>query len=132
VSEYNLPEQCRYTREDEWVLDSGEDRYLVGITDYARQQLGDIVFVELPDVGTALEAGTAYGVIESVKAVSDLLSPIAGSVIEVNDNVEETPEVLSDESYGENWLIAIRPNADDPMADLLTAAQYQAFIDERE
>jgi len=131
VSEYNLPEQCRYTREDEWVLDSGDGRFLVGITDYARQQLGDIVFVELPEVGSEFAVGAAFGVIESVKAVSDLLCPIAGSVTEVNDNLEENPEILSDDSYGENWLIALQSSSDDPMAGLMTAQEYQSFIDER-
>ena len=132
MSDYNLPEQCRYTRDDEWVLDSGEGRFLVGITDYARQQLGDIVFVELPEVGSELAAGATYGVIESVKAVSDLFCPLAGTVTEVNDNLEENPEILSDECYGENWLITLQPSDDDPMAALMTAEEYQAFIKERE
>jgi glycine cleavage system H protein len=131
VSEYNLPEQCRYTRDDEWVLDTGEDRYLVGITDYARQQLGDIVFVELPEIGARLRAGDSFGVIESVKAVSDLYAPISGQVVEINPELADRPESVNESCYTEGWMLSVNPSDASDFEGLLDADGYRRHVDER-
>jgi len=130
VADYNLPEENRYSKDDEWIR-LEDDRFVVGVTDYAQQQLGDVVFVELPDVGSRYEVGQAYGVIESAKAVSDLYSPISGEIVEVNGDLEEAPESVNEDCYGVGWLIKISP--DDPSAGkaLMDASAYLAYIDER-
>ena len=107
MADTEIPGDLRYSREDEWArLEDG--RVFIGVTDYAQQQLGDVVFVELPEVGSSYQVGQPFGVIESVKAVSDLFSPIAGEVIEVNGELEDAPEKVNEECYGGGWLIALR------------------------
>lgn len=130
MSEYDLPDDCRYTEDDEWVRRE-EDRALVGITDYAQQQLGDIVFVELPEVGAELSQGDAFGVIESVKAVSDLYAPVSGSVVAVNEELEEQPEAVNQSCYEDGWLIALDPSDLDEFDALMDATGYRKYIDER-
>jgi glycine cleavage system H protein len=117
------PDDRRYTAEHEWIKPEG-DSYLVGITSFAQDQLGDIVYVELPKVGDRVEAGKAFGVIESVKTASDLYAPVSGEVIEVNSSLVEQPQAVNDDPYSAGWMIRIR--ADDPaqLDSLLSAEQY--------
>ena len=107
VHELNLPEDVRYTKDHEWVKASG-DTVKIGISDYAQDQLGDIVFVELPAVGDSFEEGDEFGTLESVKAVSELYAPIAGEVVAVNEDLEDAPELLNKEPYN-GWIIEIKP-----------------------
>jgi glycine cleavage system H protein len=124
-----VPGDLRYTKDHEWVRVDGEEA-LVGITDYAAHQLGDIVFVELPDVGRALEAHATFGVVESVKAVSDLFAPLGGEVVATNDALAGKPELVNDDPYGEGWMLRVKL-ADAAQADgLLDAAAYEQLIAE--
>jgi glycine cleavage system H protein len=130
VADYDIPQNLRYSKEDEWARAEGT-RVTIGVTDYAQQQLGDIVFVELPAVGRAIERGEAFGVIESVKAVADLYAPISGEVVEVNGDLAENPETVNEDCYGDGWMIVIEVNDEADVAALLDAAAYQAHIEER-
>lgn len=123
----NLPQNLKYTNEHEWIRLEGDVAY-VGITDYAQQQLGDIVFVDIPSVGETLEANEVFGSIEVVKTVSDLFLPIAGEVLEINPAIEETPELVNQDPYGEGWLIKLKPANAADINGLLDAAGYQAVI----
>jgi glycine cleavage system H protein len=124
-----VPGDLRYTKDHEWVRVEG-DEALVGITQYAADQLGDIVFVELPDVGRALEAHGTFGVVESVKAVSDLYAPVGGEVVATNDALTGKPELVNDDPYGEGWMLRVRL-ADAAQAEgLLDAAAYEQLIAE--
>ncbi len=124
-----FPEEFKYTEEHEWVMVE-KDLAVIGITDFAQDSLGDVVFVELPEVGTVLEAGKAFGVVESVKAVSDIYAPISGTVEEINDDLVETPEILNTSPYEDGWMIKIRM-ADAADADgLMDVEAYQALIAE--
>ena len=124
-----VPGELRYTKEHEWVRIDG-DEAVIGITQYAADQLGDIVFVELPDVGRALEQAATFGVVESVKAVSDLFAPVSGEVTATNDALGATPEVVNTDPYAEGWLVRVRL-ADAAQGDgLLDAAAYEQLIAE--
>ena len=124
-----VPGDLRYTKEHEWIRVEG-DEALVGITGYAADQLGDIVFVELPDVGRALEQHGTFGVVESVKAVSDLYAPVAGEVVAVNEALAGKPELVNDDPYGDGWMLRVRL-ADVAQADaLLDAAAYEQLTAE--
>ena len=126
-----IPDDLRYTAEHEWLRTEG-DQIRVGITDYAQDALGDIVFVSLPEVGTELTAGQAFGEVESTKSVSDVYAPIAGTVTARNDGLDATPEVVNSDPYGEGWLIILQPagTGADATADLLDAAGYAAHVAE--
>ena len=117
-----------YTRTHEWVTVGDDGIATVGITDYAQEQLGDVVFIELPQTGKMLESGDGFGTIESVKSASDLFSPVAGSVLEVNETLTDTPEAVNEDPYGRGWLIKIRLNGD-LSGGLLDEAGYQAEIE---
>ncbi len=130
MDDYEIPNDRRYSSEDEWVLKSGS-QLRVGVSDYAQQQLGDIVFLELPQVGTSVTRGTAFGVIESVKAVSDLSAPVSGTVVEVNGALEEEPERVNEDCYGEGWLIAIEPQDDSEFDALMESDAYLAYLSDR-
>jgi len=132
LADYELPEANRYSQDDEWVREVDGGLFRVGITDYAQKQLGDVVFVEFPDVGAKFDAGQAFGVIESVKAVSDLFIPIGGEIIEVNTALEEAPETVNEDCYGEGWLVAIRPQDGAQVDALMNAAAYAAHVAERD
>ncbi len=132
MSDFNLPAENRYSQDDEWVGESGDGLYRVGISDYAQQQLGDVVFVELPEPGTKFDSGQAFGVIESVKAVSDLSIPIGGEIVEINPALEDTPEIVNEDCYGAGWLIVIRPNDPEEVERLMDAAAYAKNIAARE
>lgn len=121
----NIPSNLKYTKEHEWVLVEG-DIATVGITDFAQSALGDIVFLEVPAVGTQLNAGSTFGVVESIKSVSDLYSPVSGEIIARNDNVESTPEKINENAF-EAWLIKVKINNPEEIASLLTAQAYDAF-----
>jgi glycine cleavage system H protein len=129
LAETRIPEDLHYSAQDEWARSEG-GRVTVGITDYAQQQLGDIVFVELPAVGTALTRDAAFGGIESVKAVSDLYAPLSGEVIAVNQALTGRPELVNVDCYGEGWMLVIRPGGD-ATAGLMDAAAYAKFVEER-
>ncbi|UXZ55520.1 glycine cleavage system protein GcvH [Vreelandella venusta] len=123
----NLPTNLRYAKSHEWVLDHQDGTVTVGITDHAQEALGDVVFVELPEVGQALSKGKEFGVIESVKAASDLYSPVDGEVIEVNDALEDAPETVNDAPYEGGWIMKVRLS-EQALDDLLDADAYQATI----
>ncbi len=121
----NYPENLRYSRTDEWVnLEDGSAT--VGITDYAQHELGDIVYVELPGAGTNVSRGVAFGVVESVKAVSELLSPVTGTVVESNQAVADEPSIINDSPYGNGWLIKVQLEGD-AADDLMDAAAYAEY-----
>ncbi len=130
MADTDIPDDLRYTREDEWTRVDG-NRVTVGITDYAQQQLGDIVFVELPEVGKSLEQGDPFGVIESVKAVSDLYAPVSGEVVEVNDSLGESPEVVNADCYGDGWMVVIQVADASALDDLIDPVAYAQHVKER-
>jgi len=124
------PEDVRYTREHEWArLEGGV--LTVGITSYATDQLGDVVFVELPAVGKALEAGKPFGVVEAVKTVSDLYAPVPGEVVEVNGALADNPAQVNQDPFGEGWMIKIRPRNPDDVKSLLDHQQYAQLVEEQ-
>lgn len=130
MADYDFPENLRYSREDEWARVDG-NRVTIGISDYAQQQLGDIVFIELPDVGTELIGGEAFGVVESVKAVSDLFAPISGKVVALNEALADAPEHVNESPYGDGWMLEIQI-ADAAVLDaLLDVEAYIAYVAER-
>ena len=131
MSDYELPDSLRYSREDEWTRAEGS-RITVGVTDYAQQQLGDIVFVELPEIGRTIEAGEPFGVIESVKVVSDLFAPLTGEIVEVNDSLAEQPESVNEDCYGDGWMIVVKIADAAELDGLLDAAAYAQHIKDRE
>ena len=124
-----VPTDLRYTKDHEWVRVDG-DEAVVGITDYAANQLGDIVFVELPDVGRTLSQSATFGVVESVKAVSDLFSPVSGEVTSGNDALAAAPELVNSDPYGEGWMIRLKLDNPAEVDELLDAAAYDALIAE--
>ncbi len=127
----NIPDDLKYTREHEWCrLDGG--RALVGITDHAQAQLGDIVYVELPDVGDPVKKGESFGVVESTKAVSELFAPLTGKVVEVNSPLSDAPETINEDPYGEGWMIRIELGDVKEVEQLLEGGAYKTFIEEEE
>ena len=123
----NFPQNVKYTNEHEWIRLEGDVAY-VGITDYAQEQLGDIVFVDIPTEGETLEAGEVFGTIEVVKTISDLFLPVAGEVVEQNPALEENPELVKKEPYGEGWLIKMKPANAADLDNLLDAEGYKAVV----
>ena len=122
------PDDRRYTKEHEWVKVEG-DRARVGITDYAQNQLGDVVYLELPEVGRVLKAGETFGTVESVKAVSELYAPLAGEVVEVNSELVSSPEAINTDPHGKGWMVVIRPSDPAAAGALLDAAGYRSLIE---
>jgi glycine cleavage system H protein len=125
----NVPADLKYTREHEWAKQDG-NRIRVGITHFAQEQLGDVVFVELPKVGARVRSHQTFGVVESVKAVSDLFAPISGEVVETNAELAKKPETVNQDPYGQGWMIAVTPADAKELDQLLSAAQYEQFIAE--
>jgi glycine cleavage system H protein len=123
----NVPADLRYTREHEWAKAEG-NRVRVGITAYAQEQLGDVVFVELPKVGAKVTQMQGFGVVESVKAVSDLFAPLDGTVAEVNEALRDTPEAVNQDPYGRGWMIVITPSRPAQLDALMMAKQYEDFV----
>ncbi len=126
----NYPADLRYTKEHEWANIEG-NRARVGITHYAQSELGDVVFVELPKVGTRVTRMQAFGVVESVKAVSDLFAPLSGEVAEVNAELSQKPELVNEDPYGKGWMIVITLSNPKEAEALMTAQQYEAFLAQR-
>jgi glycine cleavage system H protein len=121
------PDDLRYTKDHEWIRPQG-DRGVVGITHHAQAQLGDVVFVELPALGRKLEAGEVFGTVESVKAVSELFSPVSGDVLEINAALAKTPETVNSDPYGQGWMIVIRPADPKELDALLDSTGYRKLI----
>lgn len=126
-----FPKELRYSDEHEWVAIE-DDVATVGITDYAQEQLGDVVYVELPAVDDEVIKDEAFGVVESVKAVSDIYAPVTGRVLEVNIDLPESPEVINEDPYGDGWMIKVRMSDVTELDDLMTAEQYERYIEEEE
>ena len=122
----SVPDELQYTRSHEWVRREGETA-TVGITDHAQDELGDVVFVELPEVGATFDAGEAFGAVESVKAVSDLYAPVGGEVLEVNGALEDAPEKINEDPYGDGWILKLRAGGE---GDLLSAQEYEQFLEQ--
>jgi glycine cleavage system H protein len=127
ISELNLPEDLRYAEDHEWVR-TGGDNARVGISDYAQDQLGDIVFVELPEVGVKLSKGQEFGTVESVKAVSELFMPVGGEVLSVNQGLEDAPELVNNAPYEGGWMIEIRPDDASEVDGLMDQAAYLEML----
>jgi glycine cleavage system H protein len=125
----NFPEQLKYTNEHEWIRLDGEFAY-VGITDYAQEQLGDIVFVDIPSVGDTLAQGEVFGTIEVVKTISDLFLPVSGEIIEMNETLEDNPELVNSDPYDKGWIIKIKPSDLSQFDSLLDASAYRNLINE--
>ena len=130
MADYEIPAELRYTREDEWIRIEGE-RVVLGVTDYAQQQLGDVVFVELPAVGASIERGEPFGVVESVKAVADLFGPVSGRVVEANPLLSDQPELVNQDCYGDGWMLVVEPDDPGEIEDLLVAAAYLQHVKDR-
>ncbi len=125
----DFPDDLKYTKEHEWCRIQGP-RAIIGITDHAQDQLGDIVYVELPEVGDQVKKGEAFGVVESTKAVSELFSPVTGKVVEVNDPLSDAPETINEDPYEEGWMIQVEVADASELASLLDAAGYKKFLQE--
>ena len=123
----SIPEELKYGRSHEWIKADG-DAVVVGITHYAQDQLGEVVYVELPEVGNAIAVGDELGTLESVKAVSEFLAPVAGEVLEVNGRLEDEPNLINDDPYGNGWLVKLKGSAKGE--ELLDAAGYQEFLEQ--
>ena len=124
----SIPQDLKFTRDHEWARTEADGSITVGITDFAQDQLGDIVFVELPDKGSTVGQFDAFGVVEFTKSVSDLISPIGGRVIAVNKDLGDRPEVVNDDAYGEGWMIRVQPDNESELDDLLSASDYETFL----
>jgi glycine cleavage system H protein len=124
----SVPEELQYTKSHEWVR-TEDDTATIGITDYAQEELGDIVYVELPEEGATFDAGDAFGTVESVKAVSDLNTPVGGEVVEVNEALSDNPEKINEDPYGDGWMVKLRVSDE---GDLLSASDYEQLLEEEE
>ncbi|HXG21079.1 MAG TPA: glycine cleavage system protein GcvH [Methylomirabilota bacterium] len=124
-----VPKDLRYSREHEWVAVE-EGIATIGITDYAQEQLGDVVYVELPEVGAQVTKDEPFGVVESVKAVSDVFAPVSGTVVEVNGPLADSPETVNEDPYGDAWMIRVEMSDPSELDELLTAAEYLTFVEE--
>ena len=123
----DFPEDLKYSRNHEWVrVEKAE--VVVGVTDYAQEELGDIVYVELPEEGEEVEKDKAFGVVESVKATEDLYAPVSGAVVEVNSPLDDAPEMVNEDPYGDGWMIRIEMTEPAELRDLMNAEEYKAFI----
>ncbi len=130
MADYEIPDDLRYSEEDEWArVEDG--RVVVGITDYAQQQLGDIVFVELPELAATYDKGDSFGVVESVKAVSDLCAPLSGEIVEVNQELVDRPEAVNEHCYDDGWMVVFAPSDPGELGTLLDPEAYRKFVDER-
>jgi glycine cleavage system H protein len=124
------PKDLRYTKEHEWVRDEGEGRVRIGITDHAQEALGDVVYVDIPEVGTSVAAAQPFGEVESTKSVSDVYSPVSGSILERNAALEDHPELVNQAPYGNGWIVVIEISDRAQLGELLDADAYQRFVQE--
>ena len=123
----NVPEELKYTSDHEWVKVEG-DLVTIGITDYAQGELGDVVFVELPETGTEISRGESFGTIEAVKAVADLFSPVSGEIVELNEALEDTPETVNQDPYDAGWMVKVKLSNSSELDELMDAATYEQQI----
>jgi glycine cleavage system H protein len=130
MAKWNTPADLKYTSTDEWVRLDGSEA-VIGVTDYAQDALSDIVYIELPSVGDSFKAGSSFGTVESVKAASDMHMPIGGTILAVNKALEDTPEKVNQDPFGEGWFIRIRPDSSDEMNALMDAVAYEKYCEER-
>lgn len=123
----NIPDNLKYTKDHEWIRVEGDEAY-IGITDYAQNELGDIVFIEVETVGEELDREETFGTIEAVKTVSDMFMPVAGEVLEFNEELEQSPEIVNNDPYGKGWIVKIKPADMGDIEDLLDAEAYKELI----
>ncbi|EPL6456253.1 MULTISPECIES: glycine cleavage system protein GcvH [Providencia] len=128
----NTPKELMYTREHEWLRDEGNGEYTVGITEHAQETLGDMVFVDLPEVGNIVSAGDDVAVVESVKAASDIYAPLSGEIVAVNSELSDSPELVNEQPYQEGWIFRIKASDTAELADLIDAAGYNSMIEAEE
>ncbi|MBQ0436723.1 glycine cleavage system protein GcvH [Providencia rettgeri] len=128
----NTPKELLYTREHEWLRDEGNGEYTVGITEHAQETLGDMVFVDLPEVGSVVSAGDDCAVVESVKAASDIYAPLSGEIVAVNSDLNDSPELVNEQPYQEGWIFRIKASDASELADLIDAAGYISMIEVEE
>ncbi len=126
------PKDILYSKSHEWIKDNGDGTVTVGITDHAQDSLGDIVFVELPEPGDKLAAEEEFGVVESVKAASDLYMPVSGSIVSINEDLEDSPETVNDDPYGNGWMIKVELDDKAELENLLNSEDYDAFVESEE
>lgn len=124
----SIPADLKYTREHEWIKDNGDGTATIGITDFAQGELGDIVFVELDPEGTEISKDDTFGTVEAVKTVSDLYAPVDGEIIEVNENLEDEPELVNDDPYGDGWMVKVKLEDESQLEDLLSSEEYEDVI----
>lgn len=124
----DYPDELKYTREHEWIRDNGDGTATIGITDFAQSELGDIVFVELEPVGFEFAQEEIFGTVEAVKTVSELFAPVDGEIIGINEQLEESPELVNEDPYGEGWMIKIELSESDQLDDLMTSEEYRKII----
>jgi glycine cleavage system H protein len=125
-----FPEGLKYSKEHEWVL--VEDKVaIIGITEFAQHELGDVVYVELPEIGEKVVKDDPFGAVESVKAVSDVFAPVGGTVVEINDTLPENPETINDDPYGDGWMIKVEMTDKDDLKDLMSAEEYAEYIEQQ-
>lgn len=127
-----VPSDLKYTRDHEWLRLEDDSVVTIGITDHAQAQLGDLVFVEVPETGASLGAGDAAAVVESVKAASDVYAPVAGEVVEANEQLDESPELVNNDPFGEGWIYKLRVENPAALDELMSAADYEAFAESEE
>lgn len=124
----SIPADLKYTREHEWIKDNGDGTATIGITDFAQGELGDIVFVELDPEGTEISKDDTFGTVEAVKTVSDLYAPVDGEIVEVNETLEDEPELVNDDPYGDGWMVKVKLDDESQLEDLLTPEEYENVI----
>lgn len=124
------PENCFYTKDHEWAKSEGAGKFSVGITDYAQTELGDVVFVDLPAVGKTVKKGESFGQVESVKAVSDIYSPVSGTIVEINTALQSSPEKINTSPHSEAWMIRVQAGDEKEVSQLMTSAQYESYLKE--
>lgn len=122
------PEELKYTREHEWVKDNGDGTITIGITDFAQSELGDIVFVEIEEIDSEFEQEEVFGTVEAVKTVSELFAPVSGTIIEINEDLEDEPERVNSDPYGTGWMIKMKMSDESQLDDLLSADEYQDVV----
>ncbi len=128
----NVPSNLKFAASHEWVLDNGDGTVTVGISDHAQEQLGDVVFVELPEVGREVEAGEEFSLVESVKAASDIYSPVSGEIVAVNEELDDAPETVNEEAFEGGWIAKIKLSDSAELNNLLDATAYEAKVAEEE
>jgi glycine cleavage system H protein len=130
MADLKFPDDLKYAKSDEWVRVEG-DTATIGLSDYAQEQLNDVVYLELPEVGDSIAKGDTFGTVESVKAASDLYMPVGGTIAEVNGALEDEPELINSDPYGAGWIIKVKLDGDPDTGDLMDAAAYKAYCEDR-